>query len=425
MKSVLDALPDVIMPDAVREADAASIPLVRPDDHDLVRPLAEEELPSATRRGSLMGADTAPLSRHLVWTFGPSHRALPFPLQLRVELSGERVLTVDPEIGWSHQGLERMLEFGTVDEGFGLLARLHPTTPLVPQLLWAHLWETILDVVDEVPARVCWLRVAGLELSRVVAHLDVLRALAEVYADRLAQQIFTDAHKACARALWTLQGEANFCAVGGMRDALDDSALTALEDELQAALVGVGQMHEQQLRNVAFVDGLGGRGVISIRNLLDHGVTGPALRASGVRDDVRRRHPIFAYDALEPALVTQQDSDALSRATQRLQELSDASRMVLQACHEARRADPSLGTLLDVDDKPLPPGRCAVSLEAPNGEMAFFVDVDANGKLRRTRLRTPSFALAQCLPHFLADAHLDDVVPILLGLGMVGTAIDC
>ncbi|MCP4503536.1 MAG: hypothetical protein GY822_26695 [Deltaproteobacteria bacterium] len=445
MKSVLDAIPDVIMPDAAREADSSSIPLEHPDDYDLLRPLAEDELPSAGRMGSLTGADTTPLSRHLIWTFGPVHRAMPFPLQLRFEISGDRILATDAEIGWLHQGLERSLaEVTSLQEGFSRISRLYPRTPLFGILLWARAWEEAYGLSDDVPPRVQWLRTAGLEMSRVVAHLRVLMVLSEVYADRLSQQIFTHAYTRSAECLANLQfNDVNvenvsaealpephniFSKVGGMECAPDLKSMQKLEETFSAALEYVAGMRDQQLRNVAFVDGLRGRGVVSIRTLIDSGVTGPALRACGVKDDIRLRQPNFAYEKCPPKSISQQAGDALARASQLLEEVADSVRMVRYSLQEAQKADPSLGSVLN--DAPDKVGNHVVtSIESSAGELCMSLyfeenDLDQGLGLQRVRLKTPSFSLATALPHFLYNANLDDVVPVMLGLGIIGSALD-
>lgn len=436
MKDVLDALPDALAPELVLEREHEDSPVIPPDDDDVIRPDAEEELLRIADHGSLVNAGSAPLAKHLIWTFGPHHRDFPFMLQLRVEIEGDRLISVDPEIGWHHQGLEKGLENVPVEDAFPLVARLHPRGPAGHVLAFALAVERLLGIDNEVPERAQLWRCVALELTRIREHLHVLSSLVIAHSERRSQRAFYEA----ARRLDTLVDLGTradsvrlLWRIGGLGGEVPPSVPAALERALPEALAPIQPVGDRLWQNPAFVDGLAGLGVLAQTEAITGGVTGPALRACGVAADVRLSDAPFAYQRVAPRVVTHEGGDTLARFAVRLDELAASSALVVRALAAFSQAsgpatpDPDVVGAWKRDKAghlELPAGSATASLELPSGELSVLLAADGSPLPLRVRVRGPSFPLAAALPRLLAGARLDDAVPILRSLGISGPELD-
>jgi NADH-quinone oxidoreductase subunit D len=435
MKDLLDALPEAVAPELVLDAGHEDSPALPPDDDDVIRPAAEEDLIALGADGSLANVGDAPLAKHLLWTFGPHHRDFPLMLQLRVEVDGERLVTVDPEIGWHHQGLERALEGRTFADAFPLVARMQPQDPAGHVLAYALAVERLLDMEHDVPERAQLWRCVVLELSRIRAHLSLLSSLVLAHSERASQLAFFDA----ARRVSTLVALASrrdatwlLHAVGGLADEVPDAVPEAIERALPEALAHIAAVGDRLWANPAFTDSLAGLGVLDAEEAPGLGITGPALRACGVADDLRHKAPVFAYARATPKLVTHTGGDGLARFAVRLDELAASSAATVRLLAAFKASDaPVRATAPAPEDDRAGGAHVAVketataSLEIASGEISVLLRAaEGSPSPSRVRLRGPSFPLVAALRRLLTGARLDDVVPILRSLGVSGSDLD-
>jgi len=428
VRHLLDVLPGAVLPDPVAESAAPGAPIAPPDDDDLLRPAIEEELFHVGARGSLVGNQPATLAKHLVWTFGPVHRALPFPIQIRVELDGDRLVTVDPEVGFLHQGLEKAFEQVSWQRGFEIAARLHPLRPLGHELAWALAVERLCGVAERVPRRAQLWRTVGLELLRIAEHTQLLATPAIAPASRVARRALVDAARSAGGLLDGLTRAGPFAAFGGLAQPIHDDEADRIERELPRAIAPLRALKAALDDQPALDAHLEGLGRITRAQALAVGVTGPALRACDVADDVRAHESAFAYGELPFTPVVLEGADARARARVRLHEAIASADLVHAALGRLASAPPE--TRLDAADVVPRAGTAVASLEVPSGELVVVAvasagdDDAARERPRRARMRGPSSALVAALPDFLVGDRIDDVVPVLIGLGLVGTEID-
>jgi NADH-quinone oxidoreductase subunit D len=432
MRQLIESLPGAHLPNVEHESDRQALPLLAPDDDDLIRPAAEETLGRVAELGPLAQARSFSLAKHLLWTFGPDHRALPFLLQMRCEVENDRLVTVDPEVGWLHQGVEKTLETTRFENALDIIERLHPANPSGHQLAWVLAVERLCGVDAEVPRRAQLWRMVIAELSRMAEHLRVLSSLVLSSSGRRDQRRFADAERRVGTLLEIAAWSEGSCraAVGGVCGELPDGLADTLRRGIADALAPMKAFSQQQARLPSFVDGLRGLGALDRGAAFENGFTGPALRACGVDDDVRLRDPYFAYAELVPRVPVRERGDARARFGVRLDELFTSSALLLRTLSAFEEAEGPLR----LDDDALPrddegrltpaPGRAAISVEVGGGELSILLWSDGGPTPRRARLRTPSFPLCAALSKLLVGARLDEVVTILQSLGMVGTEID-
>lgn len=426
MRHMLDVLPGAILPDPVAESADPGAPLAPPDDDDLLRPRIEEELFRVGARGSLVGAQPTTLAKHLVWTFGPVHRALPFPLQLRVELDGGRLVTVDPEVGFLHQGLEKALEQVGFSAGFELVARAAPLSPVGHQLCWALAVERLCGVAERIPRRAQLWRLAVLELGRVAEHLAVVAQPSLAPASARVRRALAEAARDARGLVDGLVRSGAFAAIGGLAKPLHDDEATRIARELPRVLESVRRVQATVAESPALDAHLEGLGRITRQEALSLSLTGPALRATGVTDDLRRSDPVFAYDDIAVEVATAHGGCARCRGRVRLEEILHGGDAALRALDRLASTPPDVLLQDAALAEPLtpPPGTAAASIELPSGELSILVVSDGSDKPRRARLRGPSTALVAALPEILVGDRVDDVVAVLMGLGLSGTEVD-
>lgn len=423
MRQILEVLPGALLPDPVAESAAPGAPLLPPDDDDLLRPAIEEELFRVGARGSLVSAATTALAKHLVWTFGPVHRALPFPLQLRVELDGDRLVTVDPEVGFLHQGLEKAAEGISWLDGFEVMARVHPLNPVGHELAWALAVERLLGVAGRVPRRAQLWRVVAVELSRVAEHLRLLATPPLSPAAVEARRIIVEAGRTAGGLLDGLRAGEPFRAVGGLARPIHDDEAIRIQKELPRILGPLRAVRALVEATPALDLHLEGLGRISRPQAVGLGLTGPALRACGVPDDLRVHEPAFAWGELAHAPIVVDGGCTRARARVRLLEAIAAAEIVERALVRLADAPPEVKIDLETPVKP-PAGHATASLELPAGELALLVVSDGGERPARVRIRGPSSALAAALPELLVGDRIDDVIPVISSLGLIGTEVD-
>lgn len=425
MRQILDVLPGALLPDPVAESESPGAPLAPPDDDDLLRPAIEEELFHVGAAGSLVGASTTTLAKHLVWTFGPIHRALPFPLLLRVELDGDRLVTVDPEIGFLHQGLEKAGEAATWAEGFEVLSRMNPLSPLGHELAWAVVVERLCGIEHDVPPRAQLWRTIALELSRVSDHLRVLSAPALAPASATYRRVLVEAARRARGLVDGLAAGDTFRSFGGLRRPIHDDEAKRIATELLSVVAGVRSVQHALDGDAGLDAHLEGLGRLGRFAALALGVTGPALRACGVADDLRIHEPCFAGRDIAPAVASLDGGDTRARMRVRLRETLAAADVVERALQRLATAPADTSVPVAAMDNGAPPaGRASAALELSNGELGVVVVSDGGPRPLRVRLKGASTALVAALPEILVGDRIDDVIPVLVGLDVVGTELD-
>jgi NADH:ubiquinone oxidoreductase subunit D len=421
VRQILEVLPGALLPDPVAESAAPGAPLSPPDDDDLLRPAIEEELFRVGARGSLVTASTTALAKHLVWTFGPVHRALPFPFQLRVELDGDRLVTVDPEVGFLHQGLEKTAEAISWLDGFDVMARVNPLNPVGHELCWALVVERIAGVADRVPLRAQLWRVAVIELSRIAEHARVLSTPPLAPATVQAQRSLAEVARLARGLLDGLMAGEPFRAFGGLAHPIHDDEAVRIQKELPRILGPLRAVRAAVDASPALDAHLEGLGRIQRTQAVGLGLTGPALRACGVPDDLRAHEPAFAWGELAYRPIVVEGGCTRARGRVRLREAVASAELVERALLMLADAPPEVR----VDCPPVPPaGHATASLELPSGELTLLAVADGGERPVRVRIRGPSSALAAALPELLVGDRIDDVIPVISSLGLVGTEVD-
>ena len=342
--------------------------------------------------------------------FGPQHPVLPEPLQLRLELSDEKVISALPVIGYVHRGLERLAEQKDFIQDTYLIERVCGICSFIHSMTYCMGIEEMMNI--PVPPRALYLRTVWSELHRMHSHLLALGLLADAFGFenlfytlwRIREEIM-DAMEATAGGRVMLGS----CCIGGVRKDIDAQQAQFVLDKLRNVERALKRPAEVLLGDYTVKQRLVGVGVLEGKKAYELGAVGPSLRGSGVLRD-HRMTGYAAYGELDFEPVVEQDGDCYARTKVRVGELYQSIKLVRQALSKLPVSE------LKTPFKGNPQGEVAVRAEQPRGEVLYYLRGNGTDKLERLRIRTPTFANIAPLLTMLVGCSLADVAVIILSI---------
>jgi NADH-quinone oxidoreductase subunit D len=361
-------------------------------------------------------------STELVINMGPQHPSTHGVLRVILRLDGEKVLGTDCVIGYLHRGLEKIGENRAYQMYVPYVDRADYITSVANGLGYCLAVEKLLNV--EAPPRSRVLRVILTELNRISSHLfwlgthclDIGALTPLFYCLREREMIMDICEKYCGARLTTHAfriGGTQYDAYEGFeQDCLDFCEwLPPRVDEYERLLTG-NRILVGRMKNV---------GVLKAEDCKRYGVTGPMLRASGVKWDLRKAQPYSGYEEYDFEIPTGHNGDTYDRYLVRLEEMRQSARIIKQAV-ERMPEGPIMGKVPKVI-KP-PAGEAYVSIESPKGELGFFVVSDGSSQPYRVRIRPASFVNLQALDVMARGALVADMVAIIGTIDIVLGEVD-
>jgi NADH-quinone oxidoreductase subunit D len=356
-------------------------------------------------------ADTFLDSTELVLNMGPQHPSTHGVLRVILKLDGERVLSTECVIGYLHRGVEKIAENRTWQMFAPYVDRMDYVAAVSNGLGYCLAVEKLLGV--EAPPRAQAVRVILTELNRMASHLlwlgthalDIGAITPLFYCMRERELILNIYEKYCGARLTT-----HAFRIGGLqyetyegfeKECLDFCDLFEKKiDEYEELLTG-NRIWQQRLTGV---------GILTAADCKEYGVTGPMLRAAGVKWDIRKAQPYSGYEKYDFEIPTRENGDTYDRYMVRMQEMRQSVRIVRQAV-----ADIPAGPVMAKVGKVIKPpaGEAYVSIEAPKGELGYYVVSDGSTQPYRVRIRPPSFVNLQALDKMCRGALVADVVAII------------
>ncbi len=322
---------------------------------------------------------------------GPQHPALHEPVLLKAYADGEEVVRVDIYTGYNHRGIEKLTEKNTFYRDIFIVARVCGICNLVHANCYVRALEELLEKYPNDRAR--YLRVLAMELERVHSHMLVNAVMAEIIGfDSLFMNIMRD-REYVMKAKEVLTGNrvlSDYMMVGGVRRDVDSVKKDKLLKLIDRVLPRVKYYRRVFMEDDTLLKRMVGVGVVSKTNALRMSLVGPPARASGVKIDVRSSEKYDAYDEIPFNVVTRKEGDAWARMMVRWDEAIESLNMARYALEHL----PSDGNPVP-DERRLPrrfpPGEAYTRVEAPRGELTYYVMSDGKPKPYRVKIRTPSF----------------------------------
>ncbi|KIH77614.1 NADH dehydrogenase subunit D [Geoalkalibacter ferrihydriticus] len=380
---------------------------------------------------------------------GPQHPSTHGVLRLVLELDGEHVVKTTPHIGYLHRGVEKLSEYRTYHQVIPLTDRLDYLAPMANNLGYVLAVEKLLGITDVIPERAKVIRVMLAELTRIKSHLvwlachalDIGAMTVFIYCFREREHIM-DLYEKISGARMT----SNYFRVGGLSADLPDGFEKEVREFVEKMPEHLETYEGLLTGNKIWQKRICGVGVISGEAALDIGITGSSLRGSGVDWDLRRDHPYSGYEQYDFKVPVSEGCDTWARYKVRLDEMRESCKIVLQSLDKLKPGP----ILADVPKVCLPPKKDVVetieglihhfkivtegfkpeageiyqSIEAPKGELGFYLVSDGSGRPYRMKIRPPSFMNLQALPQMVQGRMIADVVAVIGTLDIVLGDID-
>lgn len=419
-------LPPFCLDDARRRQDEEALRF-RPEDWGL-----------ATGRGD---------TEFLFLNLGPQHPGAHGVLRLVLQLDGEEILEVVPDIGFHHRGVEKMGERQSWHTFLPYTDRVDYLAGVLNEFPYVLAVERLAGI--EVPERAQVLRVLGAELFRIASHLvwygtfaqDVgqLSPVFYMFTDR--EEIFDLVEALCGARMHPA-----WFRIGGVAQDVPQGWTDRVRDFVRRMPARLREYDGMVLRNRIFQARTKGIGAYRLEEAVEWGVTGPGLRACGLAWDLRRCRPYSGYDRYEFEIPVGVRGDGYDRARVRVEEMRQSLRIIEQclrdlppgpilADHPLACPPPKERTLRDIETliahflnvswgPVLPPGEAARPTEGSKGIQSYYVISDGGPIPYRVRTRMPSFAHIQMVPHISRGHLVSDLLSILGSIDFVLGEVD-
>jgi NADH-quinone oxidoreductase subunit D len=353
---------------------------------------------------------------------GPQHPSTHGVLRLILTLDGEEVVDCESVIGYLHRGLEKMAERRPYRQFIPFTDRLDYLCAIAGNLACAQAIERLASV--EVPERAQWLRIVLLELNRIASHLLFIGTFGSDLGATTALLYAFREREACLDVMEAITGARltyNWIRVGGVPEDMPegwDKGVLEFCDLIESRLPEYDKL---LTKNPVFRARCEGIGVIDADEAVAYGLSGPTLRGSGVAHDIRRFMPHDAYDRVEFDVCTRPEGDVMARYLVRVCEIGESIRIVRQALEKM----PEGPVLAKVPKVLRPPAGEAYSMvEAPRGELSFYMVSDGSANPLRVHIRAPSFCNLGALSRLVIGTKVADVVSILGSMDIVLGEVD-
>lgn len=352
---------------------------------------------------------------------GPQHPSTHGVLRVLLHLAGERVLSADPVLGYSHRHHEKMMEIQNYLACWPNMGRLDYVGAMSYNFGYAVLIERAMGI--QPPPRVEYIRVLTTELNRIASHLlwmgtfllDLGGFTPFFYAFDDREHVLDILEMATGERLTY-----DYFRFGGLDKDIPVEFIPATKKFIQNFKERLKDYDKLVTKNIIFEHRTKGLGILSKETALAYGVTGPMLRASGISFDLRRDEPYSIYPELDFNVITQKDGDVYARFLVRMAEMSESLKIISQIIEKIPAGEVTLGKL----PKNVPKGEYYSAVESARGSFGIYLVSDGTLNPYRIKLRTPSFSNLNAFPEMVPDALVSDVVAILGSTDIVLPEID-
>lgn len=379
-----------------------------------------------------------PLGTEMTLNLGPQHPATHGVLRCALKLDGELIRKCVLDIGYLHRGIEKIAENKTYQEFMPYTDRMDYLSPYSNNVSWCLAVEKLCGI--EVPPRAQYIRTMACELARISAHLLWMGTMV---MDAGAISVF----------MWTFRERENLydifdkmfgvrftvshSRIGGLQFDVTDESFDRVRKFIKNLRKELAGWKKLLSKNAIFIRRVDGVGYISKEDAIAYGLSGPALRGSGVPYDLRAFEPYLVYDELDWDIVTRSEGDCWARFLVRVDEMEIACNLVEQCLDKMPRGDIRVddakqtyasknevyysmeGLIHDfmmTDVGVVPPEGAEVyhGIEAPKGELGFHIISDGTGSPWRVKMNSPSMTNLQGLEKIMEGAMVADTV-VLIG----------
>jgi NADH-quinone oxidoreductase subunit D len=354
---------------------------------------------------------------------GPQHPSTHGVFRLILSLDGETIVDVEPVVGYLHRNHEKIGEKNNWIQNTPFTDRLDYISPMSNEFAYVLAVEKLAEI--DPPERAKYIRIIMVELNRIVNHMIAVGFLLNELGCFFTPMFYCLRWRELVVDLWEMTAGSrmmpNYFWIGGVSADLPEgflpeckefvAAVPGFIDELERLLTD-NEILQMRCRNV---------GILPPDVAVEYGCTGPLLRASGVPYDLRKAEPYSIYDRFDFDIVVGTVGDVLDRYLVRIAEMRQSVKIVEQALRdlpEGETATPKKRVF-----RP-PEGDIYHRIEAPKGELGFYLVSDGSENPYRYKIRAPSFVNLQALPYMARGQKIADLVIIIGSIDITMGEVD-
>lgn len=386
-------------------------------------------------------------NKTITLNLGPQHPATHGVLRLILEMDGEVINKCDPHIGLLHRGTEKLIEYKTYLQAIPYFDRLDYVSPMCQEHAFALAVENLLGC--EVPRRAQFIRVMFAELTRILNHtMNITTQALDIGATTPLLWLFEEREKIMEfyEQVSGSRMHANYFRPGGVSQDLPDGLLDDIGAFIRQFPARLQDVETLLNNNRIWKQRLVDIGVVSQKEAMDWGFSGPMLRGCGIKWDLRKSNPYDVYGEMDFDVPVGKSGDCYDRYLIRIEEMYQSLKIIQQCIdnipqgpiktRDRKIAPPTRAQMKDsmeamihhfklyTEGYDVPKGQVYSAVEAPKGEFGVYLYSDGTNKPYRCRIKAPGFAHLQGLD-FMAKGHLmADVVTIISTLDVVFGEID-
>ena len=390
---------------------------------------------------------TGSADQTMVLNMGPQHPSTHGVLRLVLEIDGEIVVRLYPEIGYLHTGIEKTCEAKFYQQVVPLTDRIDYLSPMHNNLCYCLAVEKLLEL--PIPDKAQWMRVLLSELTRLNSHLvwlgthalDIGAMTVFLYTFREREDILRIFEHVSGQRMMT-----SYFRIGGLSMEAPLDFFDRVRSFMKTFPEKIDEYSNLLTGNPIFVNRLQNVGHLSAADAIALGVTGPPMRASGVDFDLRRDIPYSSYEKFQFEVPISQRCDVWGRYLVRLEEMRQSIRIVNQALEgmpegpvkadapkivlpDREKMKTQMESLIHhfkivTEGFAVPAGEVYQGIESSRGQMGYYVVSDGTAKPYRVHMRNPSFASLQALETMCKGRMLADVVAVIGSIDVVLGEID-
>ncbi|MFQ5991805.1 MAG: NADH dehydrogenase (quinone) subunit D, partial [Nitrospiraceae bacterium] len=401
--------------------------------------LPDGEVPKEQRKAFL--SDEPPASslpyrqEELLLNMGPQHPSTHGVIRIVLSLDGERIVKATPDLGYLHRGVEKLAEGLAYMQIIPHTDRLDYVCSMTNNYAYVRAVEKLLNV--RVPERAEFVRTIVAEMQRIVGHLfwlgtqalDIGAMTVFFWTFREREVLLDQFEKLCGARL-TL----NYYRIGGVDSDLTPEVIASLRTFLDTFPDRIREYDDLLRANRIWLGRTKDIAVISAEDAINFGLTGPVLRGSGVAYDVRKLEPYGAYGRVDWEVPVGKNGDTYDRYWVRMEEMRQSCRIIRQ-CVDQLPAGPIMAEMPQVIPPPKekvmrdmeslihhfiiftqgfkpPRAETYSAIEAPKGELGFFLISDGSPRPYRMKIRSPSFVHMGAFDHMARGYLISDMITI-------------
>ena len=369
----------------------------------------------------LKGTSTS--SEEMVINLGPQHPSTHGVLRIILKVDGEVITHAELDVGYLHRGTEKLAENRTYPQMLVISDRWDYLSAMSNNLVWSLAVEKLMQI--EIPPQSSLLRILMVELNRIASHLvffgtygiDIGAFTPFLLAFQDREYILDLFEQVCGARITY-----NYIRIGGVSHPLPKNWKNQCLNLLDVLQKRFDEYDVLLSQNPIFLARTKSVGVIRVSDAISYGWTGPNLRSTGKKKDVRKMRPYCGYDKFDFSIPVGENGDCYDRYHVRIQEMRQSIHIIKQVLNQIEDEAEYMAKVPRLIRPPK--GQVYTSIESPRGELGIFLISDGKNKPYRVHVRPPSFINLAITQDVFVGMKLSDLIAVLGSVDIVLGEVD-